>query len=85
VYSPIVARQQLGEHVPTETSTCKDGRIVGHILYAVHAISKEGLWVCLCIPLLLLGKGSVIMLLQQQGIVGGIILYAVHVTSKESK
>jgi hypothetical protein len=47
VYSPIVARQRLGKHVPTIKNTRNNRIIVGCVvLYTVGAVSREGL----CIP-----------------------------------
>jgi hypothetical protein len=54
---PFGPRQRLGKHVPAATNTRNNRRNVGRvILYAVRVLSKESLWVCLRIPLLLLGK-----------------------------
>jgi hypothetical protein len=52
VYPPIVARQRLGRHVPVAVNTLNNRRIVGGVVfYAARVVSKESLWVCLCIPL----------------------------------
>jgi hypothetical protein len=83
---PFIARQRFYEHVPAETNTCNNGRIVGRVIfYAVHALSKESLWVCQGIPLSLLGNGSVKTLWRKRRIVGGVVFYVVHVVSKESR
>jgi hypothetical protein len=80
VYPSIVARQWLDKHVPRQR------RIVGGVVfYTVRAVSKESLWVCLCIPLSLLGNCSVNTFPRQRRIVGGVVLYAVRVVSKESR
>jgi hypothetical protein len=51
VCTPIVARQQLGKHVPAGKNTCNNKIIVGCLVfYTVHVVSKESLWVRLCIP-----------------------------------
>jgi hypothetical protein len=71
---PFIARQWLGTHVPVATNTCNNRRIAGH----------ECLWVCLCIPQLLLGSNSVKTFLRQ-GIVVGVVFYVAHVASKESR
>jgi hypothetical protein len=65
----------------------KQRRIVGCvILCAVCVISKENLWVLLCIPLLLQGKKSLVnTFLQQWRNVGGVVFYAVCVISKGSR
>jgi hypothetical protein len=47
----------------------------GVVFYEVLVLSKESLWVFLCIPLLLLGNGSVNTFPRQRGIVGGIIFF----------
>jgi hypothetical protein len=72
---PFIARQRLGKHVPAATNTRKNKIIVGHVC----------LWVCLCIPLLLLGNISVKTFPRQRRTVGGVVFYAVHVVSKESR
>jgi hypothetical protein len=64
----------------------KNGRIVGRIVFfAVRVVSKESLWVCVCIPLKLLGNGSVKTFPRQRRIVGGAVCYVVHFLSKGSK
>jgi hypothetical protein len=72
----IIARQWLGKHILAATNTGKNGRNVECV------VSKESLWVCLGIPLSLLGNGSVNMFPQQRRILGGVVLYAVCVVSK---
>jgi hypothetical protein len=52
------ARQQLGKHVPATKNTRN---------------KKESLWVCLCIPLWLLGNNSVKTFPQERRIVGSVI------------
>jgi hypothetical protein len=50
VYPPIIARQRHSKHVPAATNTRNDRRIVGLvILYNARALSKESLWVSVCI------------------------------------
>jgi hypothetical protein len=57
---PFFARQRLGKHVPAAKSTRNNRSDVWCvILCAVRILSKESLWVCLCIPLPLLGNSSV--------------------------
>jgi hypothetical protein len=58
--------------------------IVRIVFYAGRVLSKDSLWVCLCIPLSLLSNGSVNTFPRQQGIAGGVFFYAVYVVSKES-
>jgi hypothetical protein len=58
------------------------GRVV---LYLVRVLSKESLWVCLCIPLSLQGNGSVNMFSQQRRIVGGVVFCAFLVLSNGSR
>jgi hypothetical protein len=61
-------------------------RIVGHVvLYAVRVVSKESLWVSLCILLSLLGNGSVNTFPLKRWIVGHVVFYAVHVVSNERR
>jgi hypothetical protein len=69
----FIARQRFGNHVPAAMNTRNNKRIVGHMC----------LWVFLCIPLLLLGNGSVKTLLRQRRNVGGVVFYAGQVVSKE--
>jgi hypothetical protein len=86
VYPSIVARQRLGRHVPAATNT-HNNRIIARtvVFYTVRVVSKESLWVCLCIPLSLLDNGSINTFPRQRKIVGGVIFYAVRVVSKESR
>jgi hypothetical protein len=72
---PFIARQLLGKHVPAATNTRNIWRIAGRVC----------LWVCLCIPLLLLGNNSVKTFTRQRRIVGGVVFYAVRVVPKESR
>jgi hypothetical protein len=60
------ARQRLGKHVPSATNTCNSATAERVILCAVLVLSMESLWVCLCIPLSLLGNGSVKMFPRQR-------------------
>jgi hypothetical protein len=76
---PVITRQQLGRHTPLATNTSNNRRIVGGV------ISKESVWIRLCIPLSLLGKSSVNTFPRQWRIVEGIVFYLVHVISKESR
>jgi hypothetical protein len=66
VYLPVVARQRLEKHVPTATNASNDRELLDSPFSAFPVVSKENLWVCLCIPLLLLGNSSVNTLPQQQ-------------------
>jgi hypothetical protein len=72
---PFVARQRLDKHVPTRTNTRSNRRTVRRVC----------LWVCQCIPLLLLGKNSINTFPRKQSFVGGVVFYAVRVISKESR
>jgi hypothetical protein len=82
----IVARQRFGKHVHAATNTSNNRRTVGRfVFYAVRVVSNESLWVCLCIPLSLVGNNSVKMFPRQRRIVGGVVFYAVHVVSRESR
>jgi hypothetical protein len=83
---PFGIRQRLGKHVPPATNTRNDRRIIGRVIfYAIPILSKESLWVCLCIPLSLLGKNSVRTFPRQRRIVGGVVFYAACVVSKKSR
>jgi hypothetical protein len=82
---PFGARQRLGKRVLLATNTRNSIKIVGRVIfYAVHVLPKESLWVCLCIPLLLIGNSSVKLFPSQRRIVRGVIFCAVHVLPKES-
>jgi hypothetical protein len=84
--SPTVARQQLVRHVPMATNTCNNRRTVGGaVFYTVHAISKDSLWVCVCIPLSLPGIGLLNTFPQQQIIAGSVIFYAVCIVLQKSR
>jgi hypothetical protein len=65
----FVARQRLCQHEPEAMNTCNNKRIVGSVC----------LWVCLCIPLSLLGNNSVKTLPRQRRIFGGVVFYTVRV------
>jgi hypothetical protein len=82
---PFDARHWLGRHVPAATNTRNTRRIVGRVIFsAVGVLSKERMWVCLCIPLSFPGNSTVKTFLRQRRIVGGVVFYAVPVVSKES-
>jgi hypothetical protein len=68
---PFIAKQLLGKHVPAATNT-RNRKAVGLVW----------LWVCVCIPLLLLGKNTAKMFPWQRRIVGGVVFYATRVASK---
>jgi hypothetical protein len=52
-------------------------RIVARVVFfAVSVVSKESMWVCLCIPLSLLGNGLVNDFPRPRGIAGGVVFYA---------
>jgi hypothetical protein len=81
-----VPRQQLGKNVTAATNTRNNRRIVGRVVFcAVCVITQESLWVSLCIPLSLLGNGSVNTFPRQREIVGGVVFYAVRVVSKGNR
>jgi hypothetical protein len=83
---PIIAEKRLGKHVPAATNTRNNKIIIRRIVfYAARVVSKESLWVCLCMSLWLLGKDSVNTFPRQRRIVGGVVFYAVRVVSKESR
>lgn len=59
VYPPFGVTQRLGKHVLTAKNTRNNRRIFGRVIFfAVHVLSKESPWVCLCTPLSLLGNSS---------------------------
>jgi hypothetical protein len=59
-------------------------RIVGGVVfYTVRDVSKVSLWVCLCIPVSLLGNGRVNTFPRQGRIIGD-VFYTVRDVSKES-
>jgi hypothetical protein len=66
---PFTARQRLCKHIPAANNARINKRIVGSV--------------CLCIPLLLLGKNSVRTFPHQRRIVADVVLYAVRVVLKE--
>jgi hypothetical protein len=86
VYPLIVARQRLGKHVPAAKNTRNNRIIVGGVVFCtVRIVSNESLWVCLCIPLSLLGNGSVNTFPLQRRIVEAVVFRAVRVVSRESR
>jgi hypothetical protein len=86
LYSSFFATQRLGKHVRVPTNTRKNRIIVGRtIFYAVRVLSKESLWVCLCILLSVSDNNSVNTFPQQRRIVGDVVFYAVRVVSKKSR
>jgi hypothetical protein len=79
----LVARKWLGRHVLTATNTCKIEKLLE--TFCIWSVSYQGrVWVCLCIPLSLLGNGSVNTFPRQQRIFGGVVFHMVCVISKES-
>jgi hypothetical protein len=72
---PFVARKRLGKHVPAARNTRNNRRTARHVC----------LWVCLYIPLSLLGNNSVNTSPRQRRIVGDVVFYAVSVVSKENR
>jgi hypothetical protein len=82
----IVAKQRLGKRVPPATNTRNNRRIVGRVVFcAGRVVSKESLWIYLCILLSLLGNGSVNTFPRQRRIVRGVGFFATRVVSKESR
>jgi hypothetical protein len=79
-----IARQRLGKLVPALKNTSHN-RIVGRVIfYSVRVLTKESLWVSLCISLSLLGNNTM-KIFPLQRIVGGVIFYSVRVISKKSR
>jgi hypothetical protein len=82
----IFARQRLSRHISVTTNTRNNTRIVRGVVFCmVNAVSDESLWVRLCIPLSLIGNGSVNTFSRQRRVVGGVVFYEVLVVSKESR
>jgi hypothetical protein len=82
----VYPRVSLLGNGSVDTNTRNNRKFVGSIVfYTIRVVSKESLWVCLCIPLSLLGNGSVNTLPRQRRIVGDVVLYTFHVVSKESR
>jgi hypothetical protein len=83
VYPPIVARQTTWYTRSRGNEYIKQRRIVRRVVFCgVHVVSKESLWVCLCIPLSLHASSSVNTFPRRKRIVGGVVLEAVRVVTK---
>jgi hypothetical protein len=85
MYPPIVGRQRIGRHVPVATNTRNSERnFAGVVFYTIRVVWKR---VCgsACIPVSLLGGGSLITFSYQRKIIGGVAFYAGDVVSKESR
>lgn len=84
-FPPIFARQRLCQQVPVATNTHKSIRTADCVIFfAIRALSKEILCVCLYISLSLQDSNSVKIVPRQRRIVGGIVLYAIRVVWKEN-
>jgi hypothetical protein len=82
---PFGTRQRLGKEIPVATNSHNNRRTVQSVIfYAVRVLSKESLWVCLCIPLSLLGNNSVKTIPRPRRTVGAVVFYAVCVVSKKA-
>jgi hypothetical protein len=68
----FIARQRLGKHHPMPTNIRK-----------INELLDACLWICMCIPLSLLGNNSVKTFPRRRKIVGGVVSYVLHVVSKE--
>jgi hypothetical protein len=80
------ARQRLGKHVPAATNACNNRRIIGRFIFcAIHVLSKESLWVCLCISLSLLCNNWMKTFPREGRIFGDVVFYAVRVVLMESR
>jgi hypothetical protein len=71
----FVTRQRLSNHVPVAMNTRNNRRIVGRVC----------LWVCMYIPLSLLGNNSVKTFSWQWRFVGDVVFCTVRVVSMESR
>jgi hypothetical protein len=81
-----IARQRLSKNVTPATNTHNNRRIVGRVVfYAVSVVSKECLWVCLCIPLIIARKRFGKRFPAATGIVAGVVFYAARVVSKKRR
>jgi hypothetical protein len=79
-------RHRLGKHVPEATITGHSRRIIGPVIFcAVRVLSKENLWVCLCIFPSLLVNNLVKTFPRQRRIVAGVVFYVVHIVLKGSR
>jgi hypothetical protein len=81
---PIAARQRLGKHVRAETNTRNNRTAERFAFYTVRVVLKKSLWVCMCIPLSLLGNDSANTSLRQRRTIGDVVFCIVRVVSKES-
>jgi hypothetical protein len=72
---PFIARQRPSNQVPAAKNTLKSRRIARRVF----------LWICLCIPLSLLGSNSVKTFPRQRKIAGGVIFYSINVVLRESR
>jgi hypothetical protein len=70
----IVTTQRLGKHIPAAMNTWNNRTIFGRVC----------LWLCLCIPLSLIGN-SVKTFPWQWRIVGGVVFCVLRDVSKESR
>jgi hypothetical protein len=71
----FIATQRFGKHIPAAKNSHNTRKIVGRFC----------LWVCLCIPLTLLGNKSVKTFPRQGRIVEGDVFYVVRVVLKDSR
>jgi hypothetical protein len=84
VYSPLSLLGSGSVNTfPRQRMHSKVGELLG-ASFSVHPESIKGESVSLCMPLLLLGNGSVDMS-RQRRIGGGVVFYAVHLVSKENR
>jgi hypothetical protein len=72
---PFIVRQRSFKHLPAAINRRNNRRIVGSVC----------LWVCLWIPISLLGNNSIKTILWQRRIVEGVVFHAVSVVSKENR
>jgi hypothetical protein len=81
VYPLTVARQRLGRYVSMTTDTHTNRRIVGGAVFCtVRVVSKQSLWVSLCVRISLFVKH----IPRQRGIDGRVVFCKVRVVSEES-
>jgi hypothetical protein len=82
----FIVRKRLVKHNPAASNTHSNSRIVVRVIFCpVRVLSKARFWICLCIPLTLLGNNYLKTLPRQRRIVGDVVFYSAHVVSKESR
>jgi hypothetical protein len=81
---PIIVKQRLGENVTARSNTHAAIEELFGATFSIRLDSYQRNFVDLCIPLSLLGNGSVNTFPRQRRIVRGSVFYVVRVVSNES-